>query len=134
MFRKNLTIKRLEGCLGISNGSISKWQTSSPKAETLSKLADYFGVSVDYLLGRTEIRETVTAENQFKIKKAPSLTDEEKQLLDDYRAGISDKLIQDMMGHATLAMTMDTYTHTMAQGTSPVWDYAKALAEKIKKR
>ena len=51
-----------------------------------------------------------------------------------YRAGISDKFIQDMMGHATLAMTMDTYTHTMAQGTSPVWDYAKALAEKIKKR
>ena len=51
-----------------------------------------------------------------------------------YRAGIPDKLIQNMMGHATLAMTMDTYTHTMAQGTSLVWDYAKALAEKIKKR
>ena len=50
-----------------------------------------------------------------------------------YRAGISDKFIQDMMGHATLAMTMDTYTHTMAQGTSPVWDYAKTLAEKLKK-
>lgn len=50
-----------------------------------------------------------------------------------YRAGIPDKLIQNMMGHATLAMTMDTYTHTMAQGTSPVWDYAKALAEKLKK-
>ena len=51
-----------------------------------------------------------------------------------YRAGIPDKLIQDMMGHATLAMTMDTYTHTMAQGSSPVWDYAKTLAEKLKER
>ena len=50
-----------------------------------------------------------------------------------YRAGIPDKLIQNMMGHATLAMTMDTYTHTMAQGSSPVWDYAKTLAEKLKK-
>lgn len=51
-----------------------------------------------------------------------------------YRAGVPDKRIQDMMGHATLAMTMDTYTHTMAQGSSPVWDYVKRLADSLKLR
>lgn len=136
MKNNNVTAATLTRELNLNHSAINNWTSgkAKPSADALSKIADYFNVSVDYLLGRTEIRETVTAENQFKIKKAPSLTDEEKQLLDDYRAGISDKLIQDMMGHATLAMTMDTYTHTMAQGSSPVWDYAKALAEKIKKR
>lgn len=79
----------IEKEIGLTRGSLSNWKlgrTKQPSADALSKIADYFNVSVDYLLGRTGIRETVTAENQFKIKKAPSLTDEEKQLLDDYRA------------------------------------------------
>ena len=40
----------LEKELGFSNGSISKWKTSMPKPERLQKIADYFGVSVDYLM------------------------------------------------------------------------------------
>lgn len=73
--------------LKVSPSISDNWKKPNtyPKGDTLMCLADCFNVSVDYLLGRTEIRETVTAENQFKIKKAPSLTDEEKQLLDDYR-------------------------------------------------
>lgn len=74
--------------LKVSPSISDNWKKPNtyPKGDTLMCLADCFNVSVDYLLGRTEIRETVTAENQFKIKKAPSLTDEEKQLLNDYRA------------------------------------------------
>lgn len=52
--QKKITITALERELGLSKGSISKWKVSSPKAETVLKMADYFGVSVDYLLGRTE--------------------------------------------------------------------------------
>lgn len=41
--------------LGISTGSIAQWKNGSvPSGETLVKIADYFHVSVDYLLGRTE--------------------------------------------------------------------------------
>lgn len=41
--------------LGISMGSIAQWKNgSTPSGETLVKIADYFGVSTDYLLGRTE--------------------------------------------------------------------------------
>lgn len=40
----------LEKELGFSNGSISKWRQSTPTFERLQKLADYFGVSVDYLM------------------------------------------------------------------------------------
>ena len=86
--KHSINAHKLEKEAGLAISSIQSWTKgkAKPSADALSKIADYFNVSVDYLLGRTEIRETVTAENQFKIKKAPSLTDEEKQLLDDYRA------------------------------------------------
>lgn len=41
---------------GINNSLISKWKkgSSTPSADMLVKLSDYFNVSVDYLLGMTE--------------------------------------------------------------------------------
>lgn len=51
---RGLSIYRIEKDCGFSNGSIMKWANSSPKAENVQKLADYFDVSVDYLLGRTD--------------------------------------------------------------------------------
>lgn len=41
---------KLEKELGFSNGSISKWKNSTPNPERLKKLADYFGVSVEYIM------------------------------------------------------------------------------------
>lgn len=40
----------VERSCGIGNGVIGKWQTSSPRVETLKKVADYFGMSVDSIL------------------------------------------------------------------------------------
>ena len=41
--------------LGISSGTITKWKNGSlPNSSALRKLADYFDVSVDYLLGKTD--------------------------------------------------------------------------------
>ncbi|WP_328025074.1 helix-turn-helix transcriptional regulator [Lysinibacillus capsici] len=40
--------------LGFSENAFYKWKTQSPKSETLEKTADYFDVSTDYLLGRTD--------------------------------------------------------------------------------
>ena len=52
----NTSSYKLTQDTGIHNGLISKWRTggSVPSAENLIKLADYFDVSVDYLLGRTD--------------------------------------------------------------------------------
>ena len=51
---KGMSIAKLEKETGISNGTIGKWSKSSPTAEKLERVADFFGVSVDYLLGRSE--------------------------------------------------------------------------------
>ena len=41
--------------LGLSNATATKWKSGGiPNGETLTKIADYFGVAVDYLLGRTD--------------------------------------------------------------------------------
>ncbi len=44
--------------LGISSGTVTGWKNGAlPKSELLSKIASYFNVSVDYLLGKTDIKE-----------------------------------------------------------------------------
>lgn len=52
--QKNVSLAEIERSAGLSSGSITKWDKSSPKAESLQKVANYFDVSTDYLLGRTK--------------------------------------------------------------------------------
>lgn len=47
---KGVSIARLERETGIGNGTISHWDTSSPKLVNVKAVADYFGVSVDDLM------------------------------------------------------------------------------------
>ncbi|WP_065428486.1 helix-turn-helix domain-containing protein [Streptococcus oralis] len=51
---RKVTLAELERNLDFSNGSLRKWDTSTPSGDKIEKVADYFNVSVDYLLGRTK--------------------------------------------------------------------------------
>ncbi|MCM1298197.1 MAG: helix-turn-helix domain-containing protein [Firmicutes bacterium] len=53
---RGITQKKLSEDTGISTGNISDWKSgkSSPKPAALSKIAQYLGCSVDYLLGNTD--------------------------------------------------------------------------------
>ena len=54
--KRGISIAKLENELGFGNASISKWgKVSSPSVDKILKVAAYFNVSVDYLLGRTDI-------------------------------------------------------------------------------
>ena len=48
--KKPVSIAKLERETGIGNGTISRWDTSSPSIENVQKVADYFGVTVNDLL------------------------------------------------------------------------------------
>lgn len=52
--QRDLSLPQLEQELGLGNGTISRWRSSSPNTEKLQKIADYFNVSMDYLLGREQ--------------------------------------------------------------------------------
>lgn len=56
----NLNAHKFEVEAGLSNASVQAWKNgkSKPSAAALVKVANYFGVSVDYLLGRTNKKET----------------------------------------------------------------------------
>ena len=48
-----MTMAELERKLDFSTGSLRKWGRSMPSGDKIEKVADYFNVSTDYLLGRT---------------------------------------------------------------------------------
>lgn len=57
---RGITIKNLEKELKFGNGTIRRWNTSKPAISAVVKVACYFGVSVDYLLGLSRYRQNET--------------------------------------------------------------------------
>lgn len=55
-----ITPEKLSENLGISISSIRKWKTSIPSVDKVKAVAEYFDVSIDYLVGITDI--PITAE------------------------------------------------------------------------
>lgn len=77
-----LTSKKLAQDIGISPGNVTDWRKgrANPSAEVVAKLADYFNVSTDYLLGRSDVRNP----GETFIKNSDGLTKREKKLLETY--------------------------------------------------
>lgn len=69
--------------LGISSGAITSWKKGKvPHHNTLLKIAQYFGVTVDYLLGNTDNREKPEEKTPSKLWEGEEMSDKEKQLWD----------------------------------------------------
>ena len=53
---RNLTQTELANSLNVSNGTIAMWETEKrqPDLDMVSKIASFFNVSVDYLMGREQ--------------------------------------------------------------------------------
>lgn len=58
---KGITINKLEKEIGVAVATIQRWQDTkrSPSVENVRAVAQYFNVSIEYLLGETEVRSTV---------------------------------------------------------------------------
>ena len=56
--KKNISVRRLEKEVGIANGSICRWDTNRPKIDSVYAVAQYFGVSMEYLLTGEEKQAT----------------------------------------------------------------------------
>ncbi len=49
--RKEISIRQLERETGLADRTIGRWDTNMPSIDRVKKVAEYFGVTVDYLLG-----------------------------------------------------------------------------------
>ncbi|OCN00755.1 hypothetical protein A7X67_08245 [Clostridium sp. W14A] len=64
------TLASLERKLNFGNATIRKWDSATPSGDRLTKVADYFNVSVDYLLGREKSSENSELDGAFfRLKK-----------------------------------------------------------------
>ena len=77
--QKKLTQTELAQALNVSKGTIGNWEAGhrQPDHSALSKLADFFGVSVDYILDR---------ENENSPPKSDELSEEERIVVYMYRS------------------------------------------------
>ncbi|WP_427339585.1 helix-turn-helix domain-containing protein [Caloranaerobacter sp. DY30410] len=77
---KGLTQQDIANILDVGRATIAGYETKGkqPDYEKLKKLADFFNVSIDYLLGRTDIRnpeKELTPEEKY-----PKVTDVEEAM------------------------------------------------------
>lgn len=87
-----LTMKQLGANLGMAESTVSLYENGkrSPDVQTLIRFADYFGVSLDFLLGRNEEKATAAVDET---------SDEEKELLRIFRS-LNRKGKDSIMDHA----------------------------------
>lgn len=85
--KQKISIPQLSVKLGFSEQYLYKWKTNTPKADNLAKVADYFNVSTDYLLGRTDDPNPVrNTEGYFRIDKDGLEGQELSEYIDDVAA------------------------------------------------
>ena len=67
--KKGVSPKRATEDIGLSNSITTKWKKTgaTPKGDTLQRIADYFGVTTDYLLTGEETKKAPTQEGERKV-------------------------------------------------------------------
>ena len=103
-FERGITITKLEEELGFSKYSIPRWSSNSPSADKVLKAAAYFDVSVDYLLGTTDIRTTLSEflqdEDMVKLQRArvKMTPKDKKKMMMMLEIGFEDAFAEDDKG------------------------------------
>lgn len=69
--------------IGLTNSNVAQWKKgSTPRPEVIKKIADYFDVSVEFLLGQNEKLSANDSEEQIGPKKQ-ALIDKIKNMSDN---------------------------------------------------
>ena len=76
--RKGLTQSEVASALGVSSVVYSRYENGKrqPSIDTLIQMADIFGVTVDYLLGRQDIEDSTLSEYELHLLIASRNADE----------------------------------------------------------
>lgn len=64
---QGLSVRELGNKLNIGPTTLYKWKSQTPKSDILIKVADYFNVSTDYLLGRSDDKYDLSPQEKIDI-------------------------------------------------------------------
>lgn len=82
---RGISISALLNTLGLSKTNNKNWREGrAPSAENLERIAKYFNVSVDYLLGRDEIKNRSVSEEIERIIKLMEESEDFKKYVEVY--------------------------------------------------
>lgn len=73
--RQNISIRRLEEKLGFGNGVINRWRKTTPGIDKVEAVANFFNVTTDYLLGRTDTPQFTRKDERDVQKTLEELTE-----------------------------------------------------------
>ena len=96
--RRGISRNKMQTDLGLSSATVYTWEKrgTTPKAETLQKIAEYLGVSQHYLLTGEESKQIITGSNivgeisgtaaigegnTITVAPASDMSEDEKELL-----------------------------------------------------
>lgn len=84
--QRGVSLSRAAADIGLSNATVTKWKKTgaAPGGETLTRVAGYFGVSVDLLLGVEPPSPEKMGMDDFTFalyKESQELTEENRQKL-----------------------------------------------------
>ncbi|HEL2737729.1 TPA: helix-turn-helix transcriptional regulator [Streptococcus suis] len=68
--KQGLSLNQLEEKLGLGRNTLYGLKNKKPNAERIAEIADYFNVSTDYLLGRTDNPRIASDEKSDKLDTA----------------------------------------------------------------
>jgi transcriptional regulator with XRE-family HTH domain len=90
--QKGITITELERILQFGNGTLHKWSRGRASTDKVAKVADYFDVSIDCILGRES--KLPTSEARELAKTYDLLTNEQKGLVKCYMSIVKNGALQ----------------------------------------
>lgn len=104
---KDLTQEDLGKILNKTKNNISQYETGKrePDTETLNKIADFFDVSIDYLLGRSNIKNSNTIEaNDIELNLSQKVALKIAENLEQDGYSLEDKDLDDIILAAKVAL------------------------------
>ncbi len=80
---KRMTQQELGNKFGLTSTGISYWESGKaiPNMEMMNKLSDFFGVTIDYLIGKNKIDEN--NEGMILFRKAEQVNENDKKKMYD---------------------------------------------------
>ena len=98
LLRKETDIsqQRLGEAVNISQQSINQYENQNvePDIANLTKLADYFNTSIDYLVGRTDIRRKIEKTEAFDLNDREAAVIEHYRILSEKQKACIDLMLQ----------------------------------------